>query len=74
MSERETLIEQVVSAFRERAPTGGIQAAPAWHDLDAVGREDAFEETVVQRRLEAAADPEGLSSTARAILGRIRSP
>lgn len=74
MSDRETLIEQVVGAFRERTVTGGIGAAPAWHDLDAADREAAFDAALVQRRLEAAADPEGLTTTAKAVLGRIRRP
>jgi hypothetical protein len=70
--ERELLIEQVVSAHRERSGRGEIRALPAWHDLDDAGRREAFERAVVARRLEAAADPEGLSTTARALLARIR--
>jgi hypothetical protein len=65
------LIEQVIGAFRARDVDGRIQASPAWHDLAADEREAAFEATVQQRQLEAALDPEGLSSTARAVLARI---
>ena len=74
MSDRETLIEQVAGAFRERTADGEVQAAPAWYDLDPAGREEAFERTVVQRRLEAAAAPDGLSATAKSVLARIRKP
>lgn len=70
--ERRALVEQVVSAWRPRHPDDGVRGQPAWHDLDAAGREDAFVETVLQRKLEAALDPAGLTSTARAVLARIR--
>jgi hypothetical protein len=69
--EREILLEKVVSAWRPRRPGGGIGSHPAWHDLDEGGRREAFEAARVQRRLEAALDPEGLSPTARAVLERI---
>lgn len=68
-----TLIELVSSAWRERRPDGSIVSSPAWHDLDAAGRVEAFEHTQRTRLLEAALDPEGLSSTAHAVLARIRS-
>lgn len=71
--EREELIEAVTTAFRPRdALTGTLRAHDAWHDLDAEGRKQAYEETLVTRELESALDPEGLSSTARAILARLR--
>jgi hypothetical protein len=73
MSERELLIEQVVTAWRERDGYGRIRDSPAWHDLDDSGRIEAFEQTVIARRIEAALDTEGLSATARAVLARIRS-
>lgn len=66
------LIEQVVSAWRPRDLDGGVRAHPAWFDLDEEARQEAFEETVHQRAIEAALDPEGLSGTARAVLARIR--
>lgn len=72
MKEREGLIEAVVSAWRPRGPDGGVRAHPAWYDLDAAGREEAYWETLRARVLESALDPDGLSSTARAVLGRIR--
>ena len=70
--EDELLLEQVVSAHRGRRADGSIQSHPAWHDLDADGRRAAFEETLQQRKLEAAIDGEGLSTTARAVLARIQ--
>jgi len=69
--EEEELLEQVTSAHRRRRADGGVQSHPAWHDLDEAGRRAAFEETLLQRKLEAAIDSEGLSTTARALLGRI---
>ena len=71
--EREALIEAVTTAFRPRdLLTGALRAHDAWHDLDAKGRTEAYEATLQSRELEAALDPEGLSSTARAVLARLR--
>lgn len=70
--EEELLVEQVTSAHRERGVDGTIRWHPAWHDLDESGRVHAYEETVRLRRMESALHPEGLSSTARAVLARIR--
>jgi hypothetical protein len=70
-TERALLIEQVVTAYRERDGYGVIKDAPAWHDLDEAGRTEAFEQTVIARAVEAALDPDGLSTTARAVLERI---
>jgi hypothetical protein len=67
------LIEQASHAFRERdRRSGRIVPSSAWLDLDADGREALFEATGWSRTVEAALDPEGLSATARAVLGRIR--
>lgn len=66
------LIEQVVSAWRPRERDGGLRAHPAWHDLPEELREEAAQAARRQRRMEAALDPEGLSSTARSVLARIR--
>lgn len=70
--EREVLIEAVVSAWRPRSKEGEVRGHPAWHDLDEAGRVEAARLALVSRRMEAALDPEGLSSTARAVLARIR--
>ena len=69
---REILIEAAAGAWRPRRPDGRIGTHPAWNDLDPAGREEAFEAARRARRLEAALDPEGLSSTSRAILSRVR--
>lgn len=71
-TEEELLLEQVTSAHRERHVDGSVRSHPAWHDLDDAGRVAAFDATVVLRSLEAALDAEGLSSSVRAVLGRIR--
>ena len=70
--EREALVAAATTAWRPRGAGGEVRAHPAWHDLDAAGRAEAFEATRLQRALEAALDGEGLSSTARAVLARIR--
>ena len=65
------LVEQVAGAYRPPS-TGELRYHPAWHDLDDAGRVRAFDHAMRSRELEAALDPEGLSSTARAVLARIR--
>jgi hypothetical protein len=71
-AERDALVEAVAGAHRPRDPLGGLRAHPAWHDLDDAGRREAFEVALRMRALEAAMDPEGLSTTGRAVLARIR--
>ena len=70
MSEREALLEEAAGAWRPRGVEGG-RPHPAWADLDAAGRLEVYELTRVLRRLEAALDQEGLSTTVRAVLSRI---
>lgn len=70
--ERRALIEQAAAAHRSVAPDGTLRAAPAWYDLDDEGRREAAALAMEMRRLEAALHPEGLSTTARLVLGRIR--
>jgi hypothetical protein len=73
MKDRDTLIEQVAGAFRARDPLDGrAQPHPSWRDLDEAGRAEAFDQATRLRALEAALDPAGLSTTARAVLARIR--
>lgn len=67
----ELLREQVVGAWRPRGRDGGVKVHPAWHDLPAEERERAFDEAASARRLEAAIDAQGLSSTTKAVLARI---
>jgi len=69
---REELVEAAAGAWRPRRPDGSLGPHPAWADLDEAGRREAFEAARLSRRLEAALDAEGLSSTARAVLARIR--
>jgi hypothetical protein len=70
--ERRELVEQAAAAWRPRAIDGTIRAHPAWHDLDLAGRREAFLLASATRKLEAALDPEGLSTTAKTVLARIR--
>jgi hypothetical protein len=64
------LVEEVASAYRPPSQDE-LRYHPAWHDLDAAGRIRAHDVAVVNRRLEAAVDRDGLSTTARAVLARI---
>ncbi len=70
--DRDALIEQAAGAHRELRQ-GQVGSSSAWHDLDEEGRTEAYERAVVSRKLEAALDAEGLSSTAKAVLRRITS-
>jgi len=70
--EEELLVEQVAGAHRPRAHDTELRYHPAWHDLDATGRLRAFERAVALRPLEAALASDGLSTTAHAVLARIR--
>ena len=70
---RAILIEAATTAWRPQSPSGELRPHPAWSDLDPAGRLEAYEATRVARRLEAARDPEGLSSTAHAVLARLRA-
>jgi hypothetical protein len=64
------LIEELTTAWRPHDPRE-LAFHPVWYDLDERAREEAFERTQRLRAMEAALDPEGLSSTARAVLARI---
>jgi hypothetical protein len=70
--ERESLVAAVTTAHRERNVRGEIKSHRAWHDLDEAGRTEAFDETLRTRKIESASDARGLSTTARAVLARIR--
>jgi len=71
--DRDLLVEAATSAHREVDPSGSLRFHPAFFDLDPAGREALFAATRAQRALEAAAASDGLSSTARAVLQRIRA-
>jgi hypothetical protein len=68
--DEDLLIEQVASAYRP-VSRDELRYHPAWHDLGPAARERAFERARALRALEAALDPDGLSTTARAVLDRI---
>jgi len=68
--DREGLIEAAATAFRPRRHDG-IGSHPAWDDLDEEGRRLAFDRAAALRKLEAALDPEGRSTTVLAVLARI---
>jgi hypothetical protein len=68
--EIELLIEQVAGAYRPPA-RDELRYHPAWHDLDGAARLRAFDRAAALRSVEAALDPEGLSTTARAVLSRL---
>jgi hypothetical protein len=70
--ERRALVEQAASSWRPIAIDGTVRAHPAWHDLDEAGRREAFALATATRKLEAALDEDGLSTTAKAVLARIR--
>jgi hypothetical protein len=67
----EILIAEATTAWRPHAPTGETRAHPAWADLDEAGRVAVYEATTILRRLEAARDSRGLSTTARRVLARL---
>ncbi len=71
--EKDALVCELASAYRETRPRGETAWSPAFFDLDEEGRREAFEEALVHRRLEAALSPAGLSGTATAVLARIRA-
>lgn len=66
----ELLIEQVATAWRPPS-RDDLRYHPAWHDLGPEGRLRAFDRARALREVEAALDPRGLSSTARAVLAKI---
>lgn len=70
----DALLEAVAGAYRERDAHGAVRSHPAWHDLDARGRDAAWARAAQSRAIEAALDPDGLSTTVRALLARIRAP
>jgi hypothetical protein len=64
------LIEEVAGAFRPRDPRE-VGTLPTWHDLSPAARDAAFTLSVQLRKVEAALDPNGRSSTVRAVLARL---
>ena len=70
---RELLVEAVVSAHRPARSDGQVPYHHAYFDLDAKGRAEVYEATMLARRSAAALHAEGLSTTALAVLQRIRA-
>jgi len=70
-ADAERLLEAATSAYREHDRHGRILPSPDWADLSVERRAELFERTLAARRLEAAADPNLLTSTARAVLARL---
>jgi hypothetical protein len=68
--EEEALVEQVAGAYRPR-PREELRYHPAWHDLGEAERVRAYEIARAMRKVEAALDADGMSTTARAVLARI---
>jgi hypothetical protein len=68
--DEDLLVEQVAGAHRPHS-LDELRYHPAWHDLSETARVRAFDLARALRPLEAALDPDGLSSTARAVLARI---
>ncbi|MDB5218818.1 MAG: hypothetical protein JWO86_6745 [Myxococcaceae bacterium] len=68
--EEQALVEQVAGAYRPR-PREELRYHPAWHDLGEAERVRAYEIARAMRKVEAALDPDGMSTTARAVLARI---
>jgi hypothetical protein len=69
--DREMLVEEAASAWRPRTPDGQTLEHPAWADLDASGRREAFEDALIMRAVEAAVDTDGQSTAVRALAARI---
>ena len=70
--DRELLVAEATSAHRELL-RDRILPSPAWCDLDPAGRDEVFYETADLRRLEAALDGDGLSSTGHAVIARLQA-
>ena len=71
-SDEELLLEEVLAAYRARGRDGSIRSHPAWHDLPDELKKQAYEELLRLRQMEAALDPQGQSTTVKAVLARIK--
>ncbi|HRG97330.1 MAG TPA: hypothetical protein PLR99_13845 [Polyangiaceae bacterium] len=69
----DALLAEVVGARRPPPLGGALRYHPAWADLSPQGREEAHRITMGLRAAEAALDPDGLSTTSRLVLARIRA-
>lgn len=71
MKKTEMLFEEALSAWRPTGHDGRPMESPAWRALTPKQRVRLYHETVQLRAIEAALDPDGLSTTVRAVLSRI---
>lgn len=69
--DRQQLVEEATTAWRPRTPDRRVLEHPAWADLDPAGRLASFDQALVMRLLEAGLDPDGYSTTVRAVLAAI---
>ncbi len=69
----EILLEEAVSAYRERTTSGRILPSPAWWDLPVEARELLFTKQLQSRVVERAVSSDGMSTTVRSILNRLRA-
>lgn len=68
--DRNALIEEAATAWRPSSEKGP-STHPAWEELDDEGRIEAFDISESLRQMEAALDPKGLSTTAKAVMERV---
>ena len=71
-NDKDFLIEQAVSAFREHNTWGRILPSPAWWDLSPEDRGAVYARQLESRLVESALHPGGLSTTVRAVLERLK--
>ena len=67
----EILIEEAVSAYRERTASGHILPSPAWQDLPEESRVEVFQRQLQSRILERALSRLGISTTVISVLNKI---
>lgn len=72
--EEDLLIERCVNAQRIVSPRGERLHKAEFYDLPEGARDEVFARTLVQRRLEAAANERGRSTTVLAVLRAIQKP
>ena len=71
--QEDILLEEAVSAYRERTASGRILPSPAWWDLPVESRELLFKRQLQSRAVERAVSSDGMSTTVRSIFNRIRA-
>lgn len=64
------MIEELAGAYRPTSPRE-IRYHPVFYDLGEEGRAAAHQAALRSRRVEAALDPQALSTTVRAVLARL---